>query len=192
MVGGKSDSVGVVHGSKESVTPRAPVVGDTAPARRRSYQSFPWESRLKFDIPWEARTYTFQWTNGGVTVLPEEWTIDRDSKGRVLQIHKAPTAHANALGFPEIDYATAKKMQDISSKRGVSLKVAFALSYTKMESLSAEVKEKIALAPEQFAHPDKAPAAQVKAKEVAEAYWAAVNANASTTMEAELNAVPKG
>lgn len=172
MVGGESGQVGVVHDAKEKRTDGTAVVTKSAPFRRRRHQLFPWESTdpQANKIPWEQRAYTFQWTNGGITVLPENWNIDTNEKGQVQSITKSPVPFANHLGFPEITLKQAKEMAELSAKTGCSLKVAFAKVYD-MTQLSEKVQEKIALAPEMFANPSQEKVIAASKKATMDKFW---------------------
>lgn len=171
-MGGSESPVGVVP---EQGAPAPAVEHRSAPRRTRRYAGFPWDSERMFEVPWSARTYTFDWTDGGIAVLPENWAIDHDKQNRVTGIAKSEVPDANRLGFPELTFEQAKAMKEMSSKKGVSLKVAFA-KVVGVTKLSQDVMDKIALAPELFAPPSREEAIAISKKQVADKFWQDVKA----------------
>ncbi len=174
MAGGKSDSVGVVP---EPVAKQAAVVVDPVPTRPGRYAGFPWNSHKRFDVPWTARTYTFDLVDGGIAVLPVAWTIEKDQRGRVSGFAgtKPEGDDPNSYGYPELTYKQAKAMQELSASTRCSLKVAFA-KIVGTDDLSKADLDKLALAPDKYAAPDVSTKVESDKKSVADAFWKAVKA----------------
>lgn len=173
MVGGESGPVGVVDKPKAG---KEAVVAATAPARRNRYAGFPWESQKQFDVPFSARTYTFSWVDGALAVLPQDWVIKKDDENQVTKV----TAYApegddpNTIGFPVVNYTQAKAMQDMSSKTGCSLKVAFA-KIVGTDNLSKEDLDRIALAPDKYARPSQEATVERSKAAIRDEFFKAVN-----------------
>lgn len=162
-------AVGVVPAAG---SPVAAVVDGPVPARGRRYAGFPWDSKVGPDlpVPFEARTYTFSWVDGAFAVLPQAWEIDTDAKNRVVGYAAGDIEGANKLDFPELTYKQAKAIQDLSSKEGVSLKVAFA-RLVDLSDFPQSVIQKIALAPERYARPSQEAAAELSRKAIEAEFW---------------------
>ena len=144
---GSTDSVGVVQ--QPGPVAKGRLVAST-PARRRRNAGFPWKSTRKYDVPWEARTYVFSWADGGLTILDEEWNIQKDGFGRVQGYTHSRCDNVNMCGYPEMTYKQAKACEEVSAKTGCSLKVAFGKTFP-LDQLNKDQLQRIALAPELFA-----------------------------------------
>ena len=141
------DSVGTVPSPAPAATGR--VLG-ASPTRRRRLAGFPWQSTRKFDVPWESRTYIFSWADGAITVLDENWEIQKDGFGRVVGMTHSRCDNVNLVGYPEMTYKQAKAIEEMSAKTGCSLKVAFGKTFP-LDQLTKDQLKNIALAPEKFA-----------------------------------------
>lgn len=151
---GRDESAsGVLHGG--DVGQAVPKVEGVAPVatRRRRYCAFPWEvDHRRSPVAHELRTYTFDWTDGGIAVLPEEWHHKRDEEGHVVQSKKNPIADANHMGFPELTYQEVRQIQLISAKQEVPLNIAL-MKVIDKSRLTAQDIENISASPDMYAGP---------------------------------------
>lgn len=146
-MGGIVDPVGVVSEPKPE---KQVVVERPAPARRRRHAGFPWDSTHPTPVPHSARTYTFDWTNGGIAVLPQDWYHKRDEENNVVASKCNDISGANHLGFPEFDLAMGKAIRAYALKNDVPLNIAFCKVYP-TDKLTREDMENIAMSPDVYA-----------------------------------------